>query len=63
MGDVRMTVPPLWLTGAGFAVGCLLAVVGVALLAGIAWALIVGGTALAGASLLLIPVDERESGQ
>ncbi|MEU8379769.1 hypothetical protein [Streptosporangium sp. NPDC048865] len=42
----------------GFALGCLIAVIGVALAFGLAVALMVGGVVLAVACLVLVEVDE-----
>lgn len=44
---------------AGFAVGCLLVVLGVGMLLGLAWALIAAGVVLAVSCLVLVNVDER----
>lgn len=55
MGDVRIS--PVARAHAGFTVGCLLAVLGVGLLAGLGWALIAAGVLLAAASLVLVDVD------
>lgn len=51
---------PERLARAGVAAGCLLAVVGVGLLVGLAWALIAAGVLLAAGCLFLVDVDDRK---
>lgn len=58
-----MRVAPVQVARGGFAAGCLVAVVGVGLAAGLALALIVGGVVLAVACLVLVEVDRPPSEQ
>lgn len=58
MGDLRVSTSAVWGARAGFAVGCLIAVVGVYLLFGLPVALVVAGVVVAVSSLVLVDVDE-----
>lgn len=54
-----MTLPSrLVVSRTGFAIGCLLVVVGVFLLFGLGWALVASGVLLAASCLVLVDIDE-----